>query len=97
MESVWRIFKQMDTGKYRHKKGFLLRDASLKLMLDHARDEIDELEETLANPDIEELADAFSCLIHFAVRQGWPMRALEVTIHEKLALRITKEDYQRSP
>ena len=92
MTIVWELIKRMDTEKYRHRQGFLLRDASAQMMLDHARDEITELEETLAAPDVEELADVFGCLIHFAVRQGWSMADVAKALEEKLKARLTQEE-----
>ncbi len=92
MKVAWDIIEAMDQEGAVHKtKGYNLGEVSLKYMLDHAREELDELEETLepdSEPDILEFADIFSCLIHFGVRMGWSERSVEDALLGKLAERF---------
>lgn len=93
MKAAWELIDRMDKGRATiHRKGYVIGEASEETMLDHAQEELNELRETLPNPDIEELADVFGCLVHLAVREGWTMEEVEQAMLKKLALRIKFEE-----
>lgn len=68
------------------RKGYRLRDITDVQLLRYAADEMDELR--AAPDDLDELADLFGCLFHYAQRKGWTMEAIESEVIRKLALRF---------
>ena len=97
MKRAWELIELAERVGARHKrKGYALNEASVQTMFCHAREELDELEESVDqnSPDIKELGDALSCLIHFAVRQGWTMEQVGEAMVMKLLLRLDFEGAQ---
>ena len=91
MERAWKIIELAEQiGATHVRKGFTLDKASVGFILDHAREELDELEGTVlaGKPDIEELGDVLSILVHFAVRHRWSMKEVEQAMIDKLLERL---------
>ena len=89
---AWNTVESAENHNVRHRKGFTMRGATLQVMTDHAREELDELDKAHNSNDpdseLDELADVFGCLIHYAVRKGWSMKEVEDALLRKLFLRL---------
>jgi hypothetical protein len=87
---AWAKVRELIAKNARHRKGFLLSDTWPEFIISQAIEELEELE---ANPtNIDELADVFGCLIHYAIKQGWTEESLEQRIIEKLSQRFTVQE-----
>jgi hypothetical protein len=90
IDEVKRAFKKIKSlidKNAQHRKGFRLQEVDLELVLQHARDELDELAD--APDDPTEMADLFSVLIHYSIKQGWTVEFLESLLIEKLNSRFS--------
>ncbi len=75
------------------KKGFRMSEATPQMAIDHARDELNELERS--PNDIFELADILGCLLHYAEMKEWSLDKVEAALLTKLQLRF--EGSKRKP
>lgn len=83
------VERLVETGAV-HRKGFRLSEVKPQFILEHAQDELIEL---MNSPDdIDELADLFGCLIHYAVKKDWSEADLEAAILKKLEMRFSTGD-----
>lgn len=87
MKAAWDTIRKGEQNGAIHKtKGYQLDRVDLSYMIQHAREELVEFEETVivGKPDISELADIFGCIIHIAVRMRWSPQEVEYRLIEKL-------------
>jgi len=87
-QSAWTKIAQLVALNALHRKGFRLQEISNYNILLGARAELLELKDS--PDDIEELADTFACLIHYAQRKGWTGKEIEAAILKKLDERFIK-------
>lgn len=90
MKDAWyRIARMIEDDAAHRTKGFRLGQMDDDFILTHAKDEVTEL--ILAKTDAErldELADVFGCLIHYAIRKGWTEEMVESALEDKLTQRF---------
>ncbi len=90
MKRSWsKIERMIKDGGYIHRKGFRLSEVRPPFILDQAKAEMQELSD--APDDPEEMADLFGVLIHYCIKQGWPMDLIESYLSKKLDLRFTRK------
>jgi hypothetical protein len=93
MNCAWKKIERMFGEKWEHKrKGFTLGEVDLAFIRSHALEEFQELDKSPDNP--YEMADLFGVLIHYCIKQKWPMKFLETLLIEKLNIRFRKSHEQ---
>ena len=80
-----------------HRKGFRLLEISEEQPLNHAIEEIRELLNAKPEEKLDELADAFGCLLHYAVRRGFTLPEIERAMLQKFKVRFTPDNDRRPP
>lgn len=74
-----------------HRRGFALSEMTSHDILEHAVLEMRELNLARDEDQLEELADIFGCLIHFAIRRKFSKKQIEDMLLKKLKLRFFDE------
>jgi hypothetical protein len=96
MKKAWKKIERMVREGYVHnRKHFNLSEVQPPFILGHAQDELNELKEY--PDDCYELADIMGILIHYCIKQGWPMELIESTLIEKLNMRFSKPKKTKNP
>lgn len=92
MRKVWSKIELLIKANALHSRGFRLGEVELPFVLSQAEDEFRELKD--APDDPSEMADLLGVLIHYSIKQGWTMEALESYLSEKLDLRFSESGVQ---
>lgn len=91
MEKACKKIRRLIKANAVHRKGFTLASLSSSEILEHAEREMRELQTAWADNQLEELADVFGCLIHFAIRRKFTAKQIEERLLEKLKLRFPND------
>lgn len=87
MKQAWDEIRWMVSKNALHKKGgFRLAEVQASFVLEQALKEFQELQ--AAPDDLDELADLFGVLIHYAIKKGWSMAQVQEALFRKLELRF---------
>ena len=90
MQLAWKEVERLIVINAEHRKGFRLGQVSSSFVLQKALNEFNEL--CQAPDDIDELADLFGVLIHYAIKKGWSQEQLETAILEKFKKRFHESE-----
>lgn len=93
-EAYW-LVKRIVLADWKHKRrGFRLSEISDQDIIIHAFKELAELADSHSknHPDIDEWADLFAIMVHFAERQGWTEEELTIAIVRKIKQRLQPQD-----
>lgn len=88
MIKCWAAIEELIRRQARHRKGFCIADVTPAFVLSQACDEMNELTE---NQCIEELADVFGCLLHYAIKRKWSLGQIEEAMLDKFLIRFSAE------
>lgn len=88
MKRAWKAIQRLVEKNAKHRKGFRLQEVTLPFILEQALAELKELQEQPDDP--VEMADLLGVLLHYAVKQGWPIELLESYMLEKFKKRFTE-------
>ena len=83
---VWTEIKLLDGANVQHRSGHRIGEVSEAFILERAKDELVELQESPG--DIDEMADTMAILIHYCVRKGWTREQVDRAIIKKLGMRL---------
>jgi hypothetical protein len=87
MQRAWdTVAAYVAANAHNPRKGYRLKDLTDEQQLKYAAAEMTEL--LMAPGNLDELADLFGCLFHYAMRKGWTLQQIEVEIIRKLELRF---------
>ena len=91
MQEAYDRIRELEKAGAEHLRvGKKLSDFRDDEILGYAAHEIVEL--AMDPEDMTEMADAFSCLIHYCVRKGWHLFEIEAVLLDKLKMRISDPD-----